>query len=212
MLAEVGPPVEVHQYVLLIGVWAVAVVAPGPDTVVVLRQSIVGSRTSGLAAAAGIVVGIALWIVLAMAGVAALVSAHPALLPILQVLGGGFLVILGVSGLRAKPSRTAAAAHGRSFWIGLATNLANPKALVFFAAVFATLVPVTASLGERTAVFAILVTGEWLWFSMLAVFASSHGGWLSRKERPLNTAASLVIAALGGASILAGAATLSGVR
>ena len=199
-------------------VWAIAVVSPGPDVVVVLQRSLAGRR-HGLATAVGIVAGLSVWLAAAFAGVATLVRVYPQIMTALQVAGGLLLAGLGVLGLRGwwrgrttshphahapphvhTPPRPHAPPHphgqnplsgvetrnpdtssgtgggvvgsGVDFARGLLTNLANPKALVFFGAVLTPFlrgrVPVVASVAIVAGMIAIALA----WFGGLALIAS----------------------------------------
>lgn len=134
------------DYALVLGVWGLAVASPGPDLLLVLHQSIAHSRISGVAAAIGIVVGVTVWIALALLGLDVLLATNEPVLRRLQMLGGIALVMLGVWGLRPQRERTGAepSAGGSTpaaFLSGVTTNLANPKALVFFGTLFVTVLP-----------------------------------------------------------------------
>lgn len=91
----------VADYAAVLGVWLIAITAPGPDVVLVLRQTVRGGRRAGVAAAAGIALGIVAWIALAMVGAHVLVEADDRILGGLQIAGGSYLVALGAAGLRA---------------------------------------------------------------------------------------------------------------
>ena len=84
----------------LTGVWLAVCIAPGPDVVQVMR---VASRSvrAGLWCTAGITVGIAVWLTASLAGMSALIAAHPGLLGLLQLLGGIFLAWMGSQSVRS---------------------------------------------------------------------------------------------------------------
>lgn len=172
----------------LFGVWVIAVVSPGPDLVVVLQRSLTGRR-HGVATAIGVVAGISVWIVAAFAGLATLVRVYPGLMTGLQVAGGVVLATLGALGLRewwrARSGRTPAppdsgrAADARpphgDLLLGLATNLSNPKALVFFGAVLTPFLTGELSVGLSLVLVAGMVAVALAWFCTLAVAASRRG-------------------------------------
>lgn len=184
----------------LFAVWAIAVASPGPDLVVVLQRALAG-RSHGLATAAGVVAGITVWIVAAFAGLAAMLRVQPGVMIGLQVAGGLLLATVGVLGLRgwwrdrrrARSARAAAAeapqtalgpspadARGNAplrgdLLRGLATNLSNPKALVFFGAVLAPFLTGELGVGRAVALVLGMVAVALAWFSGLAVAASVPG-------------------------------------
>lgn len=180
------------QVAALYGVWVVAVISPGPDLVVVLQRALAGRR-HGVATAVGVVAGISVWLVAAFAGLAAVVRVYPAVMTGLQVAGGALLATLGVLGLRgwwrsrgdsargqAPPplATLAPVAPGRrlpggDLVRGLATNLANPKALVFFGAVLTPFLRGEVPPGQSVAVVAGMIALALVWFCGLAMVASS---------------------------------------
>lgn len=166
----------------LFAVWVVAVISPGPDVVVVLQRSLAGRR-QGVATAVGIVAGLSVWLVAAFAGVAALVRVYPQFMVALQVTGGLLLATLGVLGLRgwwrsraipsAPPAPPALDLLPRAdFMRGLLTNLANPKALVFFGAVLTPFLSGEVSVVASVGIVAGLIAVALAWFGGLAVVAS----------------------------------------
>ncbi|WP_295648017.1 LysE family translocator [uncultured Dietzia sp.] len=171
----------------LFAVWVVAVISPGPDVVVVLQRSLAGRR-QGVATAVGIVAGLSVWLVAAFAGVAALVRVYPQVMVALQVAGGLLLATLGVLGLRgwwrsratppapAQPAPPAPSAHDllprADFMRGLLTNLANPKALVFFGAVLTPFLSGEVSVVASVGIVAGLIAVALAWFGGLALVAS----------------------------------------
>ncbi|MDV6299199.1 LysE family translocator [Dietzia maris] len=180
------------QLLGLFGVWAIAVVSPGPDVVVVLQRALAGRR-QGLATALGIVTGLTVWLAAAFAGVATLVRVYPQVMTGLQVAGGLLLATLGVLGLRgwwrsrratpppatAAPATTAPTTAPPSdlvpradFTRGLLTNLANPKALVFFGAVLTPFLREEVSPAWSVALVAGMIAVALAWFGGLALVAS----------------------------------------
>lgn len=138
------------DFLALIGVFIAAVAVPGPDVVQIIRFS-VKSRAAGVACATGIMVGYAIWITASLLGLSALMQAAPQLLAILQLVGGAYLIFMGTGAVRSglkvwRSGETVALPTGedhqtlatkRAFGVGLATNLSNPKSVLFFGAVFA---------------------------------------------------------------------------
>lgn len=147
------------QLLELVAVWTIAAATPGPDIVLVLARAF-SSRRAGLAAGAGVVTGVGIWLAATFAGLATVLQAAPAVMPWMALVGGCFLVWMGAFGLwgayrekrrgargsaaesrRTSSSGDDAASRPRGLWgdflRGLATNLSNPKAMVFFGAMLA---------------------------------------------------------------------------
>ncbi|WP_420099370.1 LysE family translocator [Corynebacterium sp.] len=165
--------------------WLLAIASPGPDLVQILRLGAV--RRNGVACALGIMGGNTLWIVASMVGLSALIDAVPWVLTALFLVGGGFLAWMGQSALRGglaerrsagttvptTPTTTAERVSTLGAWrLGLVTNLANPKALVFFGAVFAGFVPPDTGWGARLLILAVMLVTGIAWFVAVAVMVS----------------------------------------
>lgn len=220
------------QVAALFGVWVIAVISPGPDLVVVLQRALAG-RSHGVATAVGVVAGIAVWLVAAFAGLAAVVRVYPAVMSGLQVAGGALLAALGVLGLRGwwrarsairgdevpgAAGRTDAAARGPAIGPagdvarGLATNLANPKALVFFGAVLTPFLRGAVPTGQSVGVVAGMIAVALLWFCGIAVVASQRGvnERVSRVLPAVDVVVSTLFVAVGVAFVLDAAAGAGG--
>ncbi|HEY8028203.1 MAG TPA: LysE family translocator [Gaiellaceae bacterium] len=115
-----------------VGISAVVICTPGPDTALIVRNTLFGGRRNGIRTAAGIVCGIAAWTLAASAGTAALVAASHPLFTALRFAGAAYLVWLGVQTLRGHRSAILAAKPGNGYRQGLLSNLGNPKIAVFF--------------------------------------------------------------------------------
>lgn len=87
------------EYLAFVGASLILTVTPGPDTFLTLRFGARGFRT-GIVYTAAVTVGIVAWAVLTLTGVAALLETHPGLRIGITLLGGSYLVYLGVSAIR----------------------------------------------------------------------------------------------------------------
>ncbi|WP_329090401.1 LysE family translocator [Actinomadura citrea] len=149
--------------------------APGPSTVVIMRQSMRSGRRAGLATVLGNETGVLLWGVAAAVGLSALLAASRLAFEGLRVAGAVVLVWFGVRALwHARRGGPVAAGAGedlgagsdgagaggsgwRSYRLGLVTNFANPKAGVFAVSFLPQFVP------EGWPVAAVLVGFSVLW-------------------------------------------------
>lgn len=174
----------------LIAAWVVAIASPGPDLLMILQQSAPRGdhgqgprpRVLGLSAAQGVMTGNLLWMTAAALGLGAVVALAPGILPTLKILGGAFLLWMGASGLWALrrslggegPSVTGhRSTIGRSYLLGLGTNLANPKALIFFTALFAPFFSRGYPIWQTAILLAVILLVGIAWFSTFAWLASS---------------------------------------
>lgn len=205
----------------LTGVWLAVCIAPGPDIVQVMR---VASRSvrAGLWCTAGITAGIAVWLTASLAGMSALIAAHPGLLGLLQLFGGLFLAWMGTqsvrSGVRARraPSHIVATEDSpeapvadtempaHAFRLGLYTNLSNPKALVFFGAVFAQFIRPEMSIAWTFAVGIWLLALSTAWFVVVTFIVRGFSTWLAKYSPLIDVLAGVIFIILGAVMVYEG--------
>ncbi|GAA3830978.1 LysE family translocator [Sphaerisporangium flaviroseum] len=153
-------------------------ISPGPDFAVVVRRSAVSGRAYGMAAAAGISVGVFVWVVATATGIAALLATSAMAFTVVKVVGAAYLLYLGINAWRAALRKDGelrldlpdAARRGpwAAFTEGLLTNALNPKAALFFVALVPQFVSHGASLGDTLTLSLIALAGTVLWFLLVA--------------------------------------------
>jgi threonine efflux protein len=159
---------------VLAGVWALVVMSPGPDFVVTMSRA-AGSRRVGLAAAAGITVGTAIWASASAAGAGIVLARYEWAADAVRYLGAAYLGWLGLrmilhSGRPVPKADPDAAPHGAgAAWrAGLLADLGNPKAAVFWTGLFAAVLPPAAPVTVRAAAIAVAVAVAAAWYSAVA--------------------------------------------
>ena len=130
--------------VAFLGIAALVIVTPGPDTALTIRNTLSGGRLGGLGTALGVAAGQAIWTVATSAGIAALLVASASAFAALRLAGAAYLVWLGAQALwtavraRAETGREAERVSPRplstaaAFRQGVLSNLGNPKMALFF--------------------------------------------------------------------------------
>ncbi|MBT5219078.1 MAG: LysE family translocator [Woeseia sp.] len=192
------------EYLSFIGVVAalsVGTVSPGPSFVLVARTAVAKSRAHGMG------VGGVLFAGAALLGLQGLLLAVPSFYVAFKVLGGLYLCYLGLRIFRAAnnpletttPDTISSQNSGRSFLIGLGTQVSNPKTAIVYASVFSAFLPTSfpplLGLAVVCAVFAI----ETGWYSIVAIAlaaASPGKAYLSYKVW-VDRFAGVLIGALG---------------
>ncbi|WP_085441148.1 LysE family translocator [Magnetofaba australis] len=127
----------------------------------------------------------ATWALAALLGLGELLRAHPVGMRAAQMIGGLYLVWLGVTLWRARPSHeSATSTHPvtrtglwRAFRDGALTNLSNPKSLLFYGALFSTLAPANASNQDLALLAATPGVIAALWYCSLALSVSAMRRW-----------------------------------
>jgi threonine/homoserine/homoserine lactone efflux protein len=131
------PPL--HSLLLFIGAGLLLNLVPGQDVLYITGRSISQGRRAGMVSALGIGAGCLVHVAAAALGLSALMVALPAAFNTVRYLGAAYLVWLGIQALRHSsrlltPETAPAAAAGRIFRQGMATNILNPKVALFFLA------------------------------------------------------------------------------
>ncbi|AKA25775.1 LysE family translocator [Pseudomonas chlororaphis] len=172
------------EFLALATIHFLAVVAPGPDFAVTIRQSVRFGRVVGLCTAIGIGAGISVHVLYTLLGVGALMHTTPWLLSVAKVVGGAYILYLGVSLLRSKPKTSLEGSEGdddatprqtlpRAFMTGFLTNATNPKATLFFLAIFTTVISASTPLKVQALYGVWMCFINALWFVIVALFFSS---------------------------------------
>lgn len=111
---------------------------PGPGTFALLTSTAKGGFRAGAAATLGVIVGDQVLLWLAVAGVAALLAAHPVLFQAVQYAGAAYLAWIGLKLIFAKPGSAPPIRIEAHHYFRQAAfiTLLNPKAIVFYMAFF----------------------------------------------------------------------------
>lgn len=182
------------------------ILAPGPDTAVVLRGTFARGRKSGFRATAGVVTGLTCWMLAAALGLSSLLRASQVGFDALRVAGGIYLIYLGACTLWRTRKPVAAAVEtpprgpSGGYLAGLYTNLLNPKVGIFFLSFMPAFVPKGVSVGWWTLLLgAIYVIEGGIWLSVVVRLAAAGAGWLNRANawRRLEQVTGLVLLGFG---------------
>lgn len=172
------------EFVALALIHFLAVVAPGPDFAVTIRQSVRHGRCAGIGTAIGIGAGISVHVIYTLLGVGALMHTTSWLLQVASWLGAGYLLYLGVVFIRQAGRQTTgvlqeageglgAVSFRRSFVVGFLTNATNPKATLFFLAVFTTIVSAQTPLAVQMLYGVWMCVVNALWFVLVSLLFTS---------------------------------------
>lgn len=168
--------------------WLAIVPTPGPNTLLIVHLAVTASWRDVAAALAGNLLAIAFYALATLAGLAVLLAAAPSVRLGVYLLGGGYLVSVGLRLVHAGLARRRAgegsagrapalgdSRSGRPFLQGVLTALANVQALFFLASIFAGVGLLTAGAATQVAAVGVIVTANGSYLSLLA--------WLMQRER-----------------------------
>ncbi|MFL9923340.1 LysE family translocator [Herbaspirillum lusitanum] len=175
--------------IAVFSVYITGVMIPGPNFVAVVHKAASSSRASALALVGGIVVVNLFWASCAILGVGMVFAAFPWLALFVKFAGAAYLMWFGARLIwlaRNKRQSAAPLLSGeglrRSFVQGFLTNIANPKSVAFFAAVFASAAPAHVAWPTFCAMIAVVALVAGSWYCGVAL-AMSHGSVASRYRR-----------------------------
>ena len=196
------------SYLIFCGLCVALSLTPGPDTFLILRFSI-RRAAAGITAGAGSALAALVWAGLVGAGLAALLEQSAIAYRVVKILGGLYLLYLGIQAWRQ--SRAVGAEEGpatlpgkrsllSSFGAGALSTLTNPKVGLFFVAVVPQFLPHGAGVFAWTmllgATEAAIAFG---YLTAVALLAAKANAWLKRPRVTaiLERISAAVLAALG---------------
>jgi RhtB (resistance to homoserine/threonine) family protein len=185
------------EFATLMLAFGINAVIPGADFAMVLRQSIAHGRRAAVFTSLGIASSILVHGTYTLLGIGVIVGQSLMLFNIIKWVGAAYLVWLAIAALRSPPPKPpeegdlASARRGdfAAFALGFLTNLLNPKAVLFFLALFTSLV--SAHTGADIKVFYVLSMSLMLfaWFALVSFFFTTasvrqaffrFGRWFNR--------------------------------
>lgn len=127
-----------HASMATVGLFALTFLIPGANLLVVVQSSLSGGRAAGIAAGMGVAAGDGIYAGLGLFGMSALITEGGLLFRGIKILGGLYLIWLGIRLLRSRTplalssdvTSTVATTLGY-FSRGLVTDLANPQTVLF---------------------------------------------------------------------------------
>ncbi len=171
---------DLHSYILFLVTAVVLVLTPGPDTVLILSRTLASGTLAGVMTLVGTQVGNVIHAFLAGVGVSTVILLFPPAFLALKFVGVFYLVYLAVMAwrapatLRLDPALAGQRGDARRYFMqGLANNLANPKMIAFFLALFPQFVhPEAGSLALQSLALGLtlaLMAVAWIGFVVFVV-------------------------------------------
>ncbi len=153
-----------------------AVASPGPDFAIVVKQSITQPRTVVCWTAFGLSLGILVHVTYSLLGIGFIISQSILLFTTMKLIGAGYLLFIGWKSLTAKQSHHSLSSEDSlrppmSSWsalkIGFLCNALNPKATLFFVALFTQVIDPTTPMTIQIFYGLYMSLATFVWFSTL---------------------------------------------
>ena len=157
----------------IIIVLCLGAISPGPSLAVLLRNTMEGGKTRGVACGVGHGIGFGIYAFIAVSGIAQLKASAGGAAGVLEIVGGLFLLFLAVLMLRGSSDEVEHQSSGRrGFTEGFLIAFLNPKILAFLLAVFSQFVQPDFSWGDRMIIACIAMFTDGGWYVLVALVIS----------------------------------------
>ncbi|MFG3493980.1 LysE family transporter [Streptomyces sp. NPDC047928] len=184
-----------------------AVISPGADFAMTVRNSYLYGRTTGLLAAVGVAAGVLVHVAYTMLGVGLLIAANTALFTAIKLAGAAYLVYIGLRTFFARADLTVDLESGPGLtpWgalrAGFLTNVLNPKTTLFVVSTFTQVVGPDTVLWQQAGYGLFMSFAHLAWFGLVALFFS-HARLrdaMLRAQKALNRVIGGTLVGLGAA-------------
>ncbi len=199
------------EYLPLIGTVSLlnllAAVSPGPDFVMIVKNSLCYSRKTGIFTAIGIGLGLCVHLAYCAAGIAIIISKFDVVFSIIKFLGAGYLIYIGLTSIFAKNSKLDLTTERpvddltfmQAFKMGFFTNILNPKVTLFFLSLFTFVISPTTPTYIVLFLSFIMVMTAFVWFTIVSIFFTQQKVQKAflRFEKPINRFMGSLLVILG---------------
>ncbi|MFL9926684.1 LysE family translocator [Herbaspirillum lusitanum] len=183
---------------------AIGVAIPGANFVAIANKALDSSRGEAICMSFGFAVVNSLWAICGIFGAGAIIVRYDWLGPVLKGLGCAYLIWFGlrlliVTQQAALPDTGAASGAKNAFCRGIASNIVNPKSLLYYCAVLSNLVPSTSSSATVAAMIVTVGACAVIWYSGLSFLLSFSpiSSGLRRHFRNINRLCGAVLVTAG---------------
>lgn len=203
-----------HPYLFelasLMAIFAFAIVSPGADLAMVMRQSLVNGRRSAIITSFGVGTSLMFHVTYTILGLGLIISQSIYLFNIVKWCGVAYLLYIGIKSLRAGKTDMTVQAEGsdttgkqqsglKAFGLGFAANALNPKPVFFFLSIFSTVVNAHTPIMVKFSYGLVMASCLILWFVGVSMFMTTPKmrAAFSRASQWIDRASGLVFIALG---------------
>lgn len=170
------PFIPMSAFLTVAVIHLLGVASPGPDFAIIVQKSLSQPRKVVLWTALGIGLGILVHVAYSLLGIGIVIARSVVLFSTIKLLGAAYLIFIGWKAMRAKPSNVvgeAAATRApamppfEAFRVGFLCNVLNPKATLFFLALFTQVIDPGTPAALQLFYGLYMSVATFLWFSML---------------------------------------------
>ena len=173
--------------------------SPGPSLSVVLRNTMIGGRSRGLACAVGHGIGFGFYAVSVVFGLVVIMENNPDVFTLMQIIGGLFLLYLGIGMIRSEATVIVQSEGKREgFFEGFFIAFLNPKIAVFMLAVLSSVLDPSMSNDTKWIIAGMGMTIDTVWYVIVALLLSKSTilAKIEQNQRSLNVATGVLMIGL----------------
>lgn len=173
--------------------------SPGPSLAVILRNTMIGGRSRGLACAVGHGIGFGFYAVSVVFGLVVIMEKNPDVFILMQIIGGLFLLYLGIGMIRSEATVIVQSEGKREgFFEGFFIAFLNPKIAVFMLAVLSSVLDPSMSSDTKWIIAGMGMTIDTVWYVIVALLLSKSTilAKIERNQRSLNVATGVLMIGL----------------
>lgn len=203
-----------HAYLIelisLMAIFSFAIVSPGADLAMVMRQALVHGRRQAIITSFGIGAALMFHVSYTILGLGLIISQSVYLFNIVKWLGVAYLIYIGVKALKAGRTEITVSSEAqgetprkqsvaKAFMLGFAANALNPKAVFFFLSIFSTIVSAHTPMAIKFGYGTVMATCLILWFVGVSTFMTTPRmrAAFSRASKWIDRTSGVVFIALG---------------
>ena len=170
------------QFLTVASIHLLAVISPGPDFIMITRNTLVYSRKTGIYSAVGLGLGIGVHVAYSLLGIGLIISKSIFLFTVIKFIGAGYLFYIGYKSITSKKSQLHIKNEDKkediskvnAIKIGFITNVTNPKVTLFFLALFTQVIHPTTPFPVQLLYGVEMMVATGLWFTLVAIMFSHH--------------------------------------
>lgn len=201
------------QLVVLVTLTSLVMVTPGPDMMLVLRNTVLGGRRAGLRSSGGVLAGNLVHITYCLLGIGLIIAKSIVAFAALKYAAAAYLIYLGIQSLRAGNQTLDVAdvdrrSRDRNWFLqGFISNVLNPKGTLFYLGVFTVVIaPGTSAGAMLVLVCSMMLVSASFWLLFVSTLDRPPiRRWIARSQRTVNRVS-------GGLMILLGVRVAFGER
>jgi RhtB (resistance to homoserine/threonine) family protein len=193
------------QILVIVSVTFLVMISPGPDMVLVLRNTLVSGRRAGLHTSVGILSGNLVHITYCVLGLGVLISQSIVAFSVLKLAAAAYLIYLGImsfrSGAKMLDTNDVDGRPTLRTWFvqGFVNNLLNPKGALFYFGVFTMVItPETSASTMLLLIFTMMLVSASFWlFFVCTLDRPTIRGFVERSQQTVNRIFGVLLILLG---------------